>query len=355
MNPGTPAAEGFYMPAEWRQHRRCWMAWPCRRGLWGEGYDHACLATASVARAIAGFEEVVMLAPPDLVSAARLQLGRKITVMALPLDDSWSRDVGPIYLSDETGRVCAVDWQFNGWGNRWHDFQHDDRVASALAAHENMKLFRGPMVLEGGAVHVDGAGTLLAVEPTLLNDNRNPTLDRRQVEERLSDYFGVLRIIWLEEGLAGDDTDGHVDNIARFVAPATVMCAVAHDRSDPDYEPLKRLVEQLAREHDALGRPLNVIEVAKPAPRRAENGAPLLSSYINFYIANGGVIVPMFDDDEDDRAAETIARAFPDREVVQVPALSIIAGGGGIHCITQQQPAGEPVPAEAGTDEGRPA
>ncbi len=349
MDVTTPAEDGFYMPAEWRPHKRCWMAWPCRLGLWGEGYDHACLSVAAVARAIAGFEEVVMLVPPDLVAAARLQLGRKVSVMDLPLDDSWTRDSGPIFVSDEAGRVAAVDWKFNGWGNRWHDFRRDDAVPAALARHEEMRCYAGPMVLEGGAVHVDGAGTLLAVRPTILNDNRNPTLDERQVEQRLTDYLGVMRLIWLDEGLAGDDTDGHVDNVARFVAPATVMCAIAETREDPDYERLKRLVERLGREKDALGRPLEIIEVAKPAPRRAENGAPLMTSYINFYIANGGLVVPGFDDDADDRAAETIQNAFPDRELVQVPALPIVAGGGGIHCITQQQPEGPAMPAaEAG-------
>lgn len=325
----TPAEAGFAMPAEWEPHDRCWMAWPCRLELWGHRYEAACRAYAAVARAIAEFEPVTMLTPEPLIPVARLQLGRKVEVMAAELDDSWTRDICPTFLTDGAGAVAGVAWRFNAWGNKYHPYDRDARLAGALLKTLGMRGWDGPMVLEGGAIHVDGRGILLTTQECLLNANRNPTLTQSQVEERLALYCGARRVLWLDRGLVGDETDGHVDNLARFVAPGVVMLAWTDDRGDPNHEVAADAEARL------LAAGLEVVRLPLPRPRRG-----LVLSYVNFYIANGAAIVPAFDDPADEAARRIIERALPGRAVVQLPALDIVAGGGGIHCITREQPAG---------------
>lgn len=325
----TPAEDGFVMPAEWEPHERCWMAWPCRLSLWGERYEAACLAYAAAARAIAEFEPVTMLAPESLVPVAKLQLGRRVEVAPAEIDDSWARDTAPVFVADGEGRVGGVAWRFNAWGNRYHPYERDARLARVMLDRLRLRAWDGPMVLEGGAVHVDGRGTVLTTEECLLNANRNPTLSQRQVEERLAMYLGARRVIWLERGLVGDETDGHVDNLARFVAPGVVMLAWTDDPADPNREVVADAEARL------LAAGLETIRLPLPEPRPG-----LVLSYVNFYVANGATIVPIFEDPADEQAAALIARAFPGRKVVQLPALDIVCGGGGIHCITREQPAG---------------
>jgi agmatine deiminase len=331
--------DGYAMPAEWAPHRRCWMAWPCRLELWGQQFEAACRAFAEVARTISAFEPVTMLTPPALVPMATLQLARKVEILPAEIDDSWTRDNGPIFLKGPGDRIAGASWRFNGCGNRSHPHDRDARLATDLLERLDAGRYEAPMVLEGGAVHVDGQGSLLATESCLLNANRNPTLDRRQIEERLALYLGVRKIIWLPHGLVDDGTDGHVDNVARFVAPGRVMCAVASDPADPNAAPLRENLETIREARDGLGRMLEVIELPLPAPRNGAAGR-LPLSYLSFYIANGAVVMPSFGDPIDEVAMARVADAFPDRRVVQVPALEIAAGGGGIHRITQQQPAG---------------
>jgi len=337
LSESAPALDGLAMPAEWQPHECCWMAWPCRPALWGAGFEAACRAYALVARTIGEFEPVRMLVPPPHVAVATLQLARRLEVVPFAIDDSWTRDSGPCFVTGPEGRLAGVAWRFNGWGNRYHPHARDTALAAVLLAELGLSCYKAPMVLEGGAIHVDGQGTVLVSEPSVLNVNRNPTLDRRQIEERLVLYLGVRKIIWLERGLVDDETDGHVDNVARFVAPATVMCAVASDPDDANREPLLENRARLARMCDAQGHALEVVELPLPAPRRGPKGQ-LPLSYLNFYIANDAVVMPAFDDPMDDPAREIVAAAFPERQVVQLPALDIVAGGGGIHCITQQQP-----------------
>ncbi len=339
MSEATPAMDGFAMPAEWVPHARCWMAWPCRLALWGEHFEAACRAFALTARAIAEFEPVTMLTPPERAATAQLQLARKVEVMAAEINDSWTRDTGPIFVTGSAGEVAGVSWRFNGWGNRYHPHDKDDELAARVLEHIGLVCYEAPMVLEGGAIHVDGQGTLLSTESSLLNANRNPTLDRRQIEERLVLYLGVRKILWLPNGLVDDETDGHIDNVARFVAPGRVMCAVSSDSSDRNHGPLMENMATLQGQSNAHGRPLEVIELPLPAPRSGQAGQ-LPLSYLNFYIANGGIVMPAFDDPMDEPARAIIAAEFADRRVVQLPALDIVRGGGGIHCITQQQPAG---------------
>jgi agmatine deiminase len=335
----TPASDGFAMPAEWARHTRCWMAWPSRESSWARagGLGPARLAHVDVARAIQRFEPVSVIArPQDAAEAGRL-LGRAIPVVALAVDDAWLRDTGPTFLIDNTGRLAATDWQFNAWGGKLAAYAADAAIAERLLARLAVKRYAAPVVNEGGAFDVDGAGTALTTESVMLNANRNGA-DREEVEDWLGDYLGVDAAIWLGRGLDGDDdTDGHVDNIARFARPGVVLAQTCRDKADPNHAILQDNIARLRAATDNGGRRIEVIEVEQPAYRE-QGGRRLPLSYMNFYLANGAVIAPVFDDPNDAAALTTLARAFPGREVVSVKATTLYAGGGGIHCITQQQP-----------------
>ncbi len=332
------------MPAEGDPHDRCWMAWPCRDALWGDGLLAAREAYASVAKAIAAFEPVTMIAPPALVENAAQLCGPAVEVTSLRLgdgwagiDDSWMRDTGPSFLVDGAGGIAGCDWRFNGWGGRYLRIEDDAALASRLLAQLNIKRFAAPFVLEGGAIHVDGDGTVLVTESVLLNANRNPGMDRQAMERHLAEWLGIRKVIWLPGGLAGDETDGHVDNVACFARPGVVLALTAADADDPNFESLRANRRVLEDECDAAGRRLEIVEIVQPTLRNRAN-APLAASYVNFYLANGGLIAPRLGIPADGPAADVLARAFPDRRVVQVDAMAIVLGGGGIHCITQQQP-----------------
>jgi agmatine deiminase len=335
----TPAEDGLFMPAEWSPHARCWMAWPCRIGLWRDELVAAWRVTAQIARTIARFEPVTMLVPPEHLAQATLLCGRSVTMQPMAIDDSWTRDTGPTFLTDANDGAAGVAWAFNGWGNRWSPHANDERMAGAILGSLKMHAYRGPMVLEGGAIAVDGTGTLIATEQCLLNPNRNPTLDRREIEENLALYLGARRIVWLGEGLVGDETDGHVDNLVCFCGSGTVLAATTDDPAEANYAVLRDNLARLKAARGAFGRPLEVIELPHPAPRDW-NGKRAPLSYANLYVANGAVILPGFDDPMDGRAADIVQRAFPGREVVQIDAQDLLKGGGGIHCITCPQPVG---------------
>jgi len=335
----TPREQGFAMPAEWARHDRCWMAWPCRPELWGERMDAARQAYAEVAQTIAQFEPVTMIARPDLAADASLQLGQGIAVLPLDYDDSWIRDTGPTFVGHPEGRLAGVDWRFNGYGEAAPRYADDARLAEAICARLKVPRFVAPLVLEGGAVHVDGEGTCLVCAASVLDPKRNPGLDRAQVEGALAEHLGVSSVIWLERGLAGDPTGGHVDNLACFARPGVVLALTSRDEGDDNHAALQDNLARLRSATDAQGRTLEVIEIEQPGPRRHADGRRLSASYVNFYLANGAVIMPMFDDRMDDAACKAIAAAFPDRRTIQLDASDLVYGGGGIHCITQQQPA----------------
>lgn len=335
--PHTPRAGGFAMPPEWGPHARTWMAWPCRAELWGDGLAAARAATAAVARAIHRFEPVTVAARPTDVDAAGALLGSSIDVWPIELDDSWARDIGPSFVRDRTGRIAGCDWRFNAWGNKFEPFDADAAFARRLLEFLEIERFEAPFVLEGGSIHVDGDGTALVTEQCLLNPNRNPRLDRDSITALLGEWLGVDHVIWLGEGLHGDGTDGHIDNLACFARPGLVLLATTEDREDPNFPILADARRRLEAARDAKGRPLDVLALPLPAPKFAD-GERLIASYVNFYLANGAIIAPAFGDPADQEAADTLAAAFPGRTVVSVPALDILRGGGGIHCITQQQP-----------------
>lgn len=337
-----PAEDGFYMPAEWHPHKRCWMAWPCRTEVWGDGLDAAREAYASVAKAIAEFEPVTMVANPEDVAEVSLRCGSGVAALPLALDDSWMRDIGPSFVIDGKGGLAGIDWQFNAWGGKYKTYDKDAALAQALLDHTSITRHAAPLVLEGGSIHVDGEGTLLTSEQCLLNPNRNPNLTPKEIEELLSAYLGVRSFVWLGQGLVDDETDGHIDNLACFVRPGVVLALTTKDTADANYAALQDNLQRLRAARDAKGREFEVVEIEQPAAATDSDGRRIARSYINFYIANGGIVMPEFEDPKDDAAFATISKCFPNRAVRQVPAGDIVVGGGGIHCITQQQPEAAP-------------
>ena len=338
----TPAAAGFHMPAEWALHERCWMGWPARQDLWNGRHREAKAAYAAVAQAIAAHEPLTMLARPEDLSEARAECGPKVEIMAMPLDDSWLRDSGPTFLLNTDGDLAGADWQFNAWGGKFPPWDKDAEIAGKVLAELGLRSFKAPFVLEGGSIHVDGEGTVITTEQCLLNPNRNPSLGRAEIEANLRQWLGVSTVIWLGEGLENDHTDGHVDDITCFVRPGVVMTATCAASDAHNYRVLQDNLRRLRAARDAQGREFEIIELPLPARRDTAAGR-LVLTYLNFYIANGAIVAPSFDDPMDAPAAEILAKAFPDRHIVQVPALDILEGGGGIHCITQQQPAGRQI------------
>jgi agmatine deiminase len=330
---------GFAMPAEWSPHQGTLMAWPCRAELWGDGIERARHAYTGVAQAISRFETLTMAARPQDAAAARSALGPEIEVLELPLDDSWARDIGPSFVRDAAGRLAGVDWRFNAWGGEYPDYAEDAAFAERILAHLGLERFAAPFVLEGGSIHVDGAGTVLTSEQCLLNPNRNPSMSRAEIEAGLRQFLGVTEVIWLGQGLVDDQTDGHIDNLACFVRPGAVATLVAEDPADTNFAALDDNLQRLKAARDGAGRTLEITTIPQPAPKFFE-GRRLARSYLNFYLVNGGLIAPAFDDPNDAIAADILTKLLPDRKVVQVPVSDIIVGGGGIHCITQQIPAG---------------
>ncbi len=341
----TPAAAGFHMPAEWAPHARSWMAWPCRLDLWNGREAEARAAFAAVAQAIARFEPLTMLARPEDAVGAAAACGPKVEIMQAPLDDSWVRDSGPTFLVNNDGAVAGAAWRFNAWGGKFPPYDEDAKLAGRVLERLGMHAFKAPFVLEGGSIHTDGEGTLITTEQCLLNPNRNPHLSRAEIEQALKHWLGVHTVIWLGQGLENDHTDGHVDDITCFARPGAVITATCDDPADFNYRVLNDNIDRLRQARDAKGRSLEIIPLPLPARRETAAGR-LVLTYVNFYLANGAVIMPSFDDPMDGQAAEILARAFPDRAIVQVSALDILEGGGGIHCITQQQPAGRPAALE---------
>jgi agmatine deiminase len=356
----TPAADGYRMPGEFEPHEGCWMAWPERPDNWRLGAKPAQAAFAQVAEAIAASEPVTMAVSDAQFEHCRALLSDAIRVVEMSTDDAWMRDIGPTFVIDANGHRRGVDWRFNAWGGLrgglYFPWDRDDRVAQKVLEIERADRYRAPIVLEGGAIHSDGEGTLLTTEECLLNPNRNPELDRALLERALCDYLGAEKVIWLGRGLDDDETDGHVDNLACFVRPGVVLLTYTDDASDPQHAISRDALERLEAARDARGRSLEVIRLRSPRPlrisaeeaegvdavagtqpRRAGDRIP--ASYVNFYLASTRVVLPLLDERCDEEAVEVVRGCFPDREVVGVPAREILLGGGNVHCITQQVPA----------------
>jgi len=356
----TPAADGFRMPAEFEPHSGCWMAWPERTDNWRLGAKPAQAAFAAVAEAIAASEPVTVAASDAQFENCRAALPAEVRVVEVSTDDAWMRDIGPTFVIDEDGRRRGVDWRFNAWGGTegglYFPWDRDDRAAAKVLEVEGNDRYRAPIVLEGGAIHVDGKGTVLTTEQCLLNPNRNPEISREQVERALLDYLGAEKVIWLGAGVFEDETDGHVDNLACFARPGTVLLTWTDDQDDPQHRISRDARERLEAATDARGRAFEIILLPSPgplhisaeeaegvdavagtAPRRA--GDRMAASYVNFYLGNSRIVYPLLDPRHDDEAEAILRRAFPERAVVGVAAREILLGGGNIHCITQQVPA----------------
>lgn len=359
--PGTPAADGFRMPGEFEPHRGTWMLWPERTDNWRWGAKPAQAAFVEVARAISRQERVTMCVSPAQFPNARRLLPDAVRVVEMTSNDAWVRDCGPSFLVNAEGEVRGVDWKFNAWGGLesglYFPWDQDDLVGHKILEIEDLPRYAAPIVLEGGSIEVDGEGTLLATRECLLNHDRNPGLSPDELEARLAEYLGVSKIVWLERGVYNDETEGHIDNLARFARPGLVLLDWTDDRDDPQYAISLDAFERLSRATDARGRPLEVVKLPQPGPlymtadealgvdvvegtQPRTAGLRLAASYVNFYCCNGAVIMPLLDERSDAQAAAILAQAFPRRQVVGVPAREILLGGGDVHCITQQQPRG---------------
>jgi len=339
----TPARLGYRWPAEWEAHIATWVAWPHNRETWPGNFEPIPEAFQRLVRALAEWETVRVLAGGDTVMAeAKRMVGDvpNVELWDIPTDDAWVRDYGPTFLSSPHGAESAlVDWRYNAWGGKYPPFDRDNAVPRHIAERLRRRRFAPHLVLEGGAIDGDGQGTALTTTHCLLNPNRNPGTSRVTIERFLGDYLGATRVLWLEcSGLAGDDTDGHVDQLARFVAPGKVVAAVEQDPSDDNYRALQGNLTQLRQMSDSTGRRLEVIQLPMPRPVFFEKRR-LPASYGNFYIANGAVIVPQFDDEADATAAGILAELFPSRKVCPLPARDVAWGLGTFHCLTQQEPA----------------
>ncbi len=326
------------MPPEWTPHAGCWIAWPCRPENWDD-LEEARATYMQVAREIACFEPVTMTANAEDAGAARSALdgARGVEVVVVPSDDSWTRDTAPTFVTDGRGGLAGVDWRFNAYGGIYEEYGRTRNMAKRILDLLGARRFAAPLVLEGGAVHVDGEGTVLTTAEVVLDPRRNPGLERDEAERLLCEYLGAEKVVWLSSALDHDNTGGHVDNLACFAAPGVVAAQGCADPADPQYAALQENLARLRAATDARGRALEVVEL--PMPARPEfRGRRLSPSYVNFYIANGAVIMPAFGDPADDPARDVLASLFPKRTVIPVPTLELAKADGNIHCITQQQP-----------------
>src|SRR5438132_3015388 len=341
----TPAELGYRMPAEWEPQAATWLSWPRREGIsFPDSFDRVLPALREMVAALVESEPVCI----NVINGAHEAEARAvldalpqqecITYYEIPTNEPWCRDHGPIFLTRKTDpKLAIVDWDYNAWGNKYPPFDLDEVVPTRIAEILKLPVFYPRMILEGGSIDVNGSGALLTTESCLLKNNRNPNLSRDVIEQRLRDYLGVRDVLWLGDGIAGDDTDGHVDDLTRFVSERTVVTVIERNRDDENYEPLQ---ENLARlgEMEIGGRTTDIITLPMPT-KIVREGMRLPASYANFYIANTCVLVPRFADPNDEAALSILRDCFPDRRVIGIDCRELIWGLGTFHCLTQQQPA----------------
>jgi len=340
----TPAALGYRMPAEWEPHAATWLSWPRREGIsFPESFDRVLPALRAMVEALVESEQVCINVfngahKAEAQSVLRGLPMERITFYRIPTNEPWCRDHGPIFLRrDRDPKLAVADWDYNAWGNKYPPFDLDEVVPTRVAEILGVPVFYPRMILEGGSIEANGAGALLTTESCLLNKNRNPNLSREEIERCLQDYLGVSNILWLGDGIAGDDTDGHIDDLARFVSERTVVTVIEEDRDDENYEPLQK---NLARLREMKIGENNLEVLTLPMPKKmVREGLRLPASYANFYIANTCVLVPTFADSADEIALSVLRECFPTRRVVGIDCRELIWGLGAFHCLTQQQPA----------------
>ena len=344
MTSQTPAALGYRMPAEWEPHTATWLSWPRREGIsFPESFDRVLPALRAMVEALVESEQVCINVcngahEAEAQSVLRGLPMERITFYRVSTNEPWCRDHGPIFLTrNRDPKVAVVDWDYNAWGNKYPPFDLDEVVPTRVAEILGVPVFHPRMILEGGSIEVNGAGALLTTESCLLNKNRNPNLSRDEIEQRLRDFLSVRDILWLGDGIAGDDTDGHIDDLARFVSERTVVTVVEEDRDDENYEQLQKNLARL-REVKTGGSTIEIVPL--PMPKKiVREGLRLPASYANFYIANTCVLVPTFADPNDEAALFVLRQCFPSRRVISIDCRELIWGLGTFHCLTQQQPA----------------
>jgi len=344
----TPTAFGYHMPAEWEPHEATWLSWPHKEASWPGQFEPVPGVFVELTKHLTE-SEIVRINVADEEFAERVRKLLKAGGVNLdavrfhfnPTDDAWCRDHGPIYVvRDVNGkRERAInDWGYNAWGGKYLPCDNDDVVPTRIAEEMGEVLFKPDIVMEGGSIDVNGLGTLITTEACLLNPNRNPHLKREQIEQYLKDYLGVTNILWLGDGIVGDDTDGHVDDLTRFVSADTLVTAIEDDPQDENYALLKENYERLLTMKDQDGQPLRIVTLPMPGVRYVD-GQRVPMSYANFYIANKLVLVPTYRHANDAQACEILQRLFPGRSVIGIDCTDLIWGLGSIHCVTQQQPA----------------
>jgi len=340
----TPDECGFFMPAEWEPQEGIWFSWPYDKETFPD-LNEVKAAYIAIIRAVCEHEKVHLLVRDEgdagevnlLLSRVSNGIPGNLDIHALDYADVWIRDYGPSFIVNRKERTLAmVDWKFNAWGNKYPGLLHDDNIPALMNEELNLPVFSPGIVLEGGSIEVNGRGTVMTTEQCLLNHNRNPEQSREDIEELLRQYLGCSHVLWLKEGISGDDTDGHIDDIARFVGDRTVVCSVEGDRDDENYRPLLENFRILCSETDQAGIPLRVIQL--PMPGRIGDDQRLPASYANFLITNRSVLFPIFGHPNDRRAHAVLASVFPDRELVGIDCRALVNGLGAIHCISQQQP-----------------
>ncbi|MDB5055448.1 MAG: agmatine deiminase [Bacilli bacterium] len=338
-----PMDLNYTMPAEWAKHARTLISWPVQESMvYPDDYEAVSQGYAEIIKAIAEFEPVTIIVNAgDKTQVESFFDDSKIECLAIEHNDAWLRDNGPTFIVKDDGEIAGVNWGFNAWGGKYSPWDLDDQVAPQILEQFGIKRFDAPFVMEGGSIHVDGEGTLITTEECLLNTNRNPHLNKAQIEDYLHKFLNINKVIWLKHGLSGDETDGHVDNIACFAAPGKIILQVCDDPEDENYAITREILQYLSDETDAKGRKLEIIPIQQ-APKASYMGKRLTLSYLNFYFVNEGIVLPIFGGaaEETDRMAEKLlTETFPNRKIRTVNGMAIIREGGNVHCTTQQMAA----------------
>ena len=334
---GVQPCLGFRKPAEFDRHERTWMIWPHREDQYEQRLAPMQVEYINIVEAISQFEPVTVVAHPDHADTARNRLGNLAEVIAMPVDDFWARDCGPSFVKNSKGELAGVDWRFNAWGGKHSPWDDDDLLASRILGREGAAIHRSWMTTEGGSFALDGEGTLIITETSILNPNRNPGVNKALAESELKAMLGVEKVVWLPGDPMDKETDGHIDGMCAYVRPGVVLFESNPNPSDPHSRILKENLACLKSQTDAKGRAFEILPLEEAVDAEVTSNI-FCRSYINFYIANGGVIVPGYGIPGDAKALATIQAAYPDRKVVMVQVNAIAAGGGAIHCITQEQP-----------------
>ena len=342
----SPASQGFHFPAEWAKHTATWLSWPHKEESWPGKIATIYKPYCEFIKAVSEGELVrINVVNEQMAAFAKEQLMvvgadlKKIGFFEFPTNDAWCRDHGPAFLiNSDTKQKVIVDWGYNAWGNKYPPYDLDDVIPSKIAKHFNLQVYHPGIVMEGGSVDFNGKGTVLTTTACLLNQNRNPHLNQQQIEAYLQNYYGVEQILWLGDGIIGDDTDGHIDDITRFTNEDTVITVVEENKNDENYHILQENLDTLKTMRLLNGKQLNIVELPMPDAVYYD-GQRLPASYANFYISNSAVVVPTYRSKNDDKALDILTQCFPDRKVIGIDSTDIIWGLGSFHCLSQQEPA----------------